>query len=159
MTKELFSLNHDVWIEIIMTTSPPSLSLSHRPSQQRLHDPYDYDASAATRTPYHFATSPAIPSYSPLNTISKPLRSALPTVCPCSFSRILSHLPSSNGSIIILQTVDPCLLTIIRISHPLAVLLLWLTFLLLLLPQQHQVRSRMKKSFQQPLSLKIYHLT
>lgn len=62
-----------------MTTSPPSLSLSHRPSQQRLHDPYDYDASAATRPPYHFATSPAIPSYSPLNSISKPLRSALPT--------------------------------------------------------------------------------
>ena len=142
-----------------MTTSPPSLSLSHRPSQQRLHDPYDYDASAATRPPYHFATSPAIPSYNPLNTISKPLRSALPTVCPCSFSRILSHLPSSNGSIIILQTVDPCLLTIIRISHPLAVLLLWLTVLLHLLPHQHQVRSQTKKSSQQPLSLKIYHLT
>lgn len=71
-----------------MTTSPPdlsALSLSHRPSQQRLHDTYDYDASANRQ--FHYATSQGIShsSYnlagiaqSPLKT--KPVRGGLPQV-------------------------------------------------------------------------------
>jgi hypothetical protein len=80
-----------------MTSSPPdisSLSLSSHPSQQRLHDTYDYEGNSGNsvnsgnRPPYHFATSPGIHSqsqFNPLTSISqsplkKPIRSALPTV-------------------------------------------------------------------------------
>lgn len=72
-----------------MSSSPPdmsSLSLSSRPSQQRLHDNYDYDANSS-RSPYHFATSQGLPQspYNPLTSITqspiknKPVRSAIPT--------------------------------------------------------------------------------
>ncbi|KAF8078169.1 hypothetical protein FPV67DRAFT_1557558 [Lyophyllum atratum] len=48
-----------------MTSSPPdisSLSLSSRPSQQRLHDTYDYEGNnhSNTRPPHFFQTSPAL---------------------------------------------------------------------------------------------------
>ncbi|KAF8803615.1 hypothetical protein BYT27DRAFT_7109469 [Phlegmacium glaucopus] len=73
-----------------MSNSPPdisSLSLSSRPSQQRLHDTYDYDANSANRSPFHFATSQGLPQspYNPLTSIThspiknKPVRSAIPT--------------------------------------------------------------------------------
>ncbi|KAG5645047.1 hypothetical protein DXG03_007226 [Asterophora parasitica] len=73
-----------------MTSSPPdisSLSLASRPSQQRLHDTYDYDGNSNNRPQYHFATSPGIQAQSPYNPLSinpsplknKPIRSALPT--------------------------------------------------------------------------------
>lgn len=77
-----------------MTSSPSpdlsSLSLSSRPSQQRLHDTYDYEGGNNGRSQYHFATSSGIPAqsqYSPLAMNqsplkNKPLRSGLPTVCP-----------------------------------------------------------------------------
>ncbi|RXW24900.1 hypothetical protein EST38_g955 [Candolleomyces aberdarensis] len=72
-----------------MTTSPPdisTLSLSHRPSQQRLHDSYDYDASSTNRAQYHYATSQGLPQspYAPIAGMNqlplknKPLRGALP---------------------------------------------------------------------------------
>ena len=84
------------------TSSTPdiaSLSLSSKPSQQRLHDTYDYDGSTpasgagnnnGTRNPYHFSTSPPIPAqsqYNPLNLSQSPLknktmRGGLPTVSP-----------------------------------------------------------------------------
>ncbi|RDB21021.1 hypothetical protein Hypma_011391 [Hypsizygus marmoreus] len=74
-----------------MTSSPPdisSLSLSSRPSQQRLHDTYDYEGNSNSRPQYHFATSPGIQAQSPYNALTsmsqsplknKPVRSALPT--------------------------------------------------------------------------------
>ncbi|EAU88415.1 RRM/R3H domain-containing protein [Coprinopsis cinerea okayama7 len=54
-----------------MTSSPPdisTLSLSHRPSQQRLHDSYDYDGNGSSRPQYHYATSQGLPQspYTPL---------------------------------------------------------------------------------------------
>ncbi|KAF8163077.1 hypothetical protein B0H34DRAFT_306848 [Crassisporium funariophilum] len=70
-----------------MSNSPPdisSLSLSHRSSQQRLHDTYDYEG----RPQFHYATTSGIPAqsqYNPLTSMgpsplkNKPLRSALPT--------------------------------------------------------------------------------
>lgn len=72
-----------------MTTSPPdisSLSLSHRPSQQRLHDSYDYDATSANRQ-FHYATTQGL-SQSPYNIAgmnqsplkTKPVRGGLPQV-------------------------------------------------------------------------------
>jgi len=75
-----------------MSSSPPdisSLSLHSRPSQQRLHDTYDYDG---TRNQFHFATTQGL-QQSPYNNVSslaasishtaikKPVRSGLPTVC------------------------------------------------------------------------------
>lgn len=75
------------------SSSPPdiaSLSLSSQPPHQRLHDPYDYDGTPGdVRSPYHFATSPPVPSGQPLfNPLSmnqppknnKTTRSGLPTV-------------------------------------------------------------------------------
>ncbi|PFH46116.1 hypothetical protein AMATHDRAFT_156195 [Amanita thiersii Skay4041] len=75
-----------------MTSSPPdisSLTLGSQPSQPRLHDSYDYEGNTGSRPPYHFATSPAIPSQSAYNPFpssiaqsplkSKPIRSGLPT--------------------------------------------------------------------------------
>lgn len=74
-----------------MSSSPPdisSLSLHSRPSQQRLHDAYDYDHN---RSQFHFATTqglqqspynvgpPTSLTQSPLKL--KPVRSGLPTVC------------------------------------------------------------------------------
>ena len=74
-----------------MSNSPPdisSLSLSSRPSQQRLHDTYDYDANSVNRSSFHFATSQGLSQspYNPLTSINqspiknKPVRSAIPTV-------------------------------------------------------------------------------
>ena len=72
------------------------LSLSSKPSQQRLHDTYDYEGNSPGngRTPYHFATSPPIPAqsqYNPLGLNQSPLknktmRGGLPSV---RFSSIL----------------------------------------------------------------------
>ncbi|KAH9951503.1 hypothetical protein B0H21DRAFT_784121 [Amylocystis lapponica] len=66
-----------------------SLSLSSRPSQQRLHDTYDYEGTASGngRPQYHYSTSPPIPAqsqYNPLTMNQSPLknkavRGGLPT--------------------------------------------------------------------------------
>jgi len=46
-----------------------SLSLTSQPSQQRLHDTYDYEGSNGGngKTPYHYSTSPPIPAQSQYN--------------------------------------------------------------------------------------------
>lgn len=75
------------------TSSTPdisSLSLSSKPSQQRLHDTYDYEGTGSGngRNPYHFSTSPPIPvqsQYNPLGISQSPLknktmRGGLPSV-------------------------------------------------------------------------------
>ena len=75
------------------SSTPPdisSLSLSSQPSQQRLHDTYDYEGNGGGngRNPYHFSTSPPIPAqsqYNPLNISQSPLknktmRGGLPSV-------------------------------------------------------------------------------
>ncbi|KAI0075494.1 hypothetical protein K474DRAFT_1709010 [Panus rudis PR-1116 ss-1] len=77
-----------------MTSSSPappdisSLSLSNQPSQQRLHDTYDYDGGSGNgRSPYHYATSPPIPAQSQYNPLgmsqsplkNKPVRGGLPS--------------------------------------------------------------------------------
>ncbi|GLB35166.1 putative R3H domain containing protein [Lyophyllum shimeji] len=75
-----------------MTSSPPdisSLSLSSHPSQQRLHDTYDYEGNinSNSRPPHFFQTSPALSGQSQYNPLgmnhsplkNKPVRSALPT--------------------------------------------------------------------------------
>ncbi|KAA1474842.1 hypothetical protein DENSPDRAFT_391062 [Dentipellis sp. KUC8613] len=77
-----------------MTSSSPtpdigSLSLSSQPSQQRLHDTYDYDGNGSGngRPQYHFQTSPSIPGQSQYNPLSmsqsplknKPARGGLPS--------------------------------------------------------------------------------
>jgi len=74
-----------------MSSSPPdisSLTLHSRPSQQRLHDAYDYDGNNS-RNQFHFATSQGLQqspyTVNPLSSIShsslknKPIRSGLPT--------------------------------------------------------------------------------
>ncbi|THH31772.1 hypothetical protein EUX98_g2440 [Antrodiella citrinella] len=74
------------------TSSTPdiaSLSLSSQPSQQRLHDTYDYEGSGSGngRSPYHYQTSPPIPAQSQYNPLSlnqsplknKPVRGGLPS--------------------------------------------------------------------------------
>jgi hypothetical protein len=74
-------------------TSPPdisTLSLSSQPSQQRLHDTYDYEGNSSGngRSQYHFSTSPPVPAQSQYNQLgmaqsplkNKPLRGGLPTV-------------------------------------------------------------------------------
>ncbi|THH15596.1 hypothetical protein EW146_g4896 [Bondarzewia mesenterica] len=58
--------------DIMTSSSTPdiaSLSLSSQPSQQRLHDTYDYDGNGSGngRPQYHFQTSPAIPGQSQYN--------------------------------------------------------------------------------------------
>jgi len=73
-------------------SSPPdmsSLSLSSQPSQQRLHDSYDYEGNSSGngRPQYHFSTSPPVPAQSQYNQLgmsqsplkNKPLRSGLPS--------------------------------------------------------------------------------
>jgi RNA recognition motif-containing protein len=77
-----------------MTNSPPdimALSLSSRPSQQRLHDTYDYEGNTSGngngRSQYHFSTSPSVPAQSQYNQLgmsqsplkNKPLRGGLPS--------------------------------------------------------------------------------
>ena len=67
-----------------------TLSLGTQPSQQRLHDAYDFDGnpSGNGRSPYHYSTSPPIPAqsqYNPLRMNQSPLtnkasRAALPSV-------------------------------------------------------------------------------
>ncbi|KZT03549.1 uncharacterized protein LAESUDRAFT_704560 [Laetiporus sulphureus 93-53] len=57
-----------------------SLSLSSQPSQQRLHDTYEYEGSASGngKTPYHYSTSPPVPAqsqYNPLAVGQNPLKS------------------------------------------------------------------------------------
>lgn len=80
-----------------MTSTSPTpdistLSLSSKPSQQRLHEAYDYEGTASGngRSQYHFSTSPPIPAqsqYNPLGGLSqsplknKTLRGGLPSVC------------------------------------------------------------------------------
>ncbi|KAI0340676.1 hypothetical protein BDW22DRAFT_391793 [Trametopsis cervina] len=64
------------------TSSTPdisNLSLSSKPSQQRLHEAYDYEGTATGngRSPYHFSTSPPIAAqsqYNPLNLSQSPLK-------------------------------------------------------------------------------------
>ncbi|KAF9052773.1 hypothetical protein BJ165DRAFT_1413179 [Panaeolus papilionaceus] len=73
-----------------MSSSPPdisSLTLNSRPSQQRLHDTYDYEGNnTSLNRQYHFATTQALQQspYNPLSTLSqsplkKQVRSGLPT--------------------------------------------------------------------------------
>ena len=120
-----------------MSNSPPdisSLSLSSRPSQQRLHDTYDYDANSVNRSQFHFATSQGLPQspYNPLTSINqspiknKPVRSAIPTV-RFFFLILLPFSPPSfsNGSTTLLQTVGRSLPTTTQIFLPLAVPLPW----------------------------------
>ncbi|EMD38665.1 hypothetical protein CERSUDRAFT_113840, partial [Gelatoporia subvermispora B] len=57
-----------------------SLSLSSQPTQQRLHDTYDYEGniSGNGRPQYHYSTSPPIPAqsqYTPLGLNSSPMKS------------------------------------------------------------------------------------
>ncbi|GBE82514.1 hypothetical protein BKA93DRAFT_821965 [Sparassis latifolia] len=96
-----------------------SLTISAQPSQQRLHDTYDYgdNISGNGRTPYHYSTSPSVPvqsQYSPLSITgqsplkTKPVRAGLPTQWldnsgPVADNRSLSppntsDLSSSGGS-------------------------------------------------------------
>ncbi|KAI0948383.1 hypothetical protein AcV7_009141 [Taiwanofungus camphoratus] len=66
-----------------------TLSLTSQPSQQRLHDTYDYEGNGGGngRSPYHYSTSPPIPAqsqYNPLGMNQSPLknkavRGGLPT--------------------------------------------------------------------------------
>ncbi len=155
-------------------SSPPdisTLSLHSRPSQQRLHDAYDYDGNNHNR---YFATTQGLPSqYNPLTGIgssplkSKPIRSGLPAVSLLSFflcyhfSNFQSN--TSNGLRIIPRTAVHCHPIIIRIFLPLAVhLLLFMSIHLLhLLNLLVPIPSNYKttKSSQQPLSLRIYLLT
>lgn len=92
-----------------------TLSLASQPSQQRLHDTYDYEGNAGGngRNPYHYSTSPPIPAQSQYNPLSmnqsplknKPSRAGLPTVRMRAVSphrwpyNSLSIVESSNGSI------------------------------------------------------------
>ncbi|CCM03839.1 uncharacterized protein FIBRA_05988 [Fibroporia radiculosa] len=48
-----------------------TLSLTSQPSQQRLHDAYDYEGNVGgnAKTPYHYSTSPPIPAQSQYNPI------------------------------------------------------------------------------------------
>ena len=79
-----------------------TLSLGTQPSQQRLHDTYDFEGSAGGngRNPYHYSTSPPIPAqsqYNPLGMNQSPLknkasRAALPSVCS-SFYQTMSKQP------------------------------------------------------------------
>lgn len=86
---------------IVMTSSSPtpdiaSLSLSSQPTHQRLHDTYDFDGTGINvRPPYHFATSPPVPSsqspFHPLSMNQSPLktktsRAGLPSVRSLFFS-------------------------------------------------------------------------
>lgn len=68
-----------------------SLSLSSKPSQQRIHDSYDYEGNGGNggaRSQYHYSTSPPIPAqsqYNPLTLNQSPLknktmRGGLPSV-------------------------------------------------------------------------------
>lgn len=149
-----------------MSSSPPdisSLSISSRPSQQRLHDTYDYEGSSAARSQFHFATSPGIQHspYSPLSASmnhsplkNKPARSALPTVCvqirwPFDISRLPSFF--SNGLGIILQTVAHCPRKIPLISLPLAVLLPWVISILPSHLSRLDSKVSMRRLFQRPL--------
>ena len=83
--------------ESIMTSSASStpdiasLSLSSKPSQQRIHDSYDYEGNGGNggaRSQYHYSTSPPIPAqsqYNPLTLNQSPLknktmRGGLPSV-------------------------------------------------------------------------------
>ncbi|EPT05405.1 hypothetical protein FOMPIDRAFT_1155185 [Fomitopsis schrenkii] len=64
------------------TSSTPdisNLSLSSKPSQQRLHESYDYEGNSGGngKNPYHFQTSPPIPAqsqYNPLGVGQSPLK-------------------------------------------------------------------------------------
>lgn len=67
-----------------MTSSPSTpdistLSLTSQPSQQRLHDTYDYEGGGNGKSPYHYQTSPPIPAqsqYNPLGGLGQsPLKS------------------------------------------------------------------------------------
>ena len=113
-----------------------TLSLSSKPSQQRLHDTYDYEGNASGngRNPYHYSTSPPIPApsqYNPLGVSQSPLknktmRGGLPSVSlALSFSPCDALIPcrSSNGWTTASQweTPVPCPRTTIRTSRPLAV--------------------------------------
>ncbi|KAL0578246.1 Peptidyl-prolyl cis-trans isomerase pin4 [Marasmius crinis-equi] len=62
-----------------MTNSPPDISTLSISSQQRLHEPYDFEGGANRQ--YHFATSPGIPiqsQYNPLTTGQSPLKNKQP---------------------------------------------------------------------------------
>ena len=57
----------------------PTLSLGTQPSQQRLHDTYDFEGAAAGngRNPCHYSTSsiPSLSQYNPLGMNQSPLKS------------------------------------------------------------------------------------
>ena len=90
------SVNPPIMTSSSSTPDISTLSLSSKPSQQRLHDTYDYEGSGSGngRNPYHFSTSPPIPAqsqYNPLGISQSPLknktmRGGLPSV---RFSSIL----------------------------------------------------------------------
>lgn len=159
-----------------MTSSPTpdmsSLSLNTQPSQQRLNDTYDYDGSASGngRQHYQFVTSPPISAQSPYNPLNmspsplkiKPLRGALPTVCPARLtflpSRPISLLFPSNGSITRWSSPKTVLFhpTTILIFRPLVAPPLWAILLPLpwLLP--HLGRTPMTKLYPLLLSSRTY---
>ena len=86
----LASQSYKIMTSTSSTPDISTLSLSHKPSQQRLHDTYDYEGNGSGngRNPYHFSTSPPIPAqsqYNPLNLSQSPLknktmRGGLPSV-------------------------------------------------------------------------------
>ncbi|KAI0637249.1 hypothetical protein C8Q77DRAFT_1216009 [Trametes polyzona] len=57
-----------------------TLTLGSQPSQQRLHDTYDYEGNAGGngRSPYHYSTSPPIPAQSHLHSRTSPPAPASP---------------------------------------------------------------------------------
>ncbi|TFK25073.1 hypothetical protein FA15DRAFT_668946 [Coprinopsis marcescibilis] len=87
-----------------MTSSPPdisSLTLSHRASQQRLHDSYDYDANGPNRPHYHYATSQGLPQtpYTPLTSMNQsPLKNKSTVRNPLP-AQWLDNSPSDNRSL------------------------------------------------------------
>lgn len=128
-----------------MTSSPPdisTLSLNSRPSQQRLHDIYDYEGNISGngngRPQYHFSTSPPVPAQSQYNQLgmsqsplkSKPIRGGLPTVRrpflflfvnlhrgSCGSNNLFFHTSNGWTTLLLRPTIDHYRRTIILTFH------------------------------------------
>ena len=131
-----------------------SLSLSSKPSQQRIHDSYDYEGNGGNggaRSQYHYSTSPPIPAqsqYNPLTLNQSPLknktmRGGLPSVRFFLFTLPLSNTgltePQSNG------WTTPSSLPITGRSP----LTTTPTFLLLEAPRRHRRSMRLPLQFKE----------